>query len=220
MKSIKPFGYSLMGFTAFALLGASDLLSSDVPPGVAPGKAELLYASAFGNETNRWTVVSGDFRVESGLFRSRSVTAENKLSRAVIGDGSWRDCAVEARVKLEQAADPKADFGVIARYMDQNNYYMFLYKIEAKTLVIERKLKGKLKVLAETPIELGAGKWHDFKCTLTGVNLAVEVDGQKIAKVADDNFTSGGAGLLVYWADVSFARVNVYRAGGDLSDKE
>lgn len=201
----------VMVLTTIACVGSSKGFGSDAPPGSPPDKNLFLYASDFAKKTNGWPVVSGSFQVENGSYRSRAITAENKLSRVIIGDNTWRDYTVEARLKLDQSVDPKADYGVIARYQDPNNYYMFLYKIAPKTLVIERKLNGKLQVIAEAPLELEAGKWHDFKGTLSGGNLAVEVNGKKLAEVADDNFNVGGAGLLVYWADVSCARFNVQR---------
>ena len=208
----------VMLLTTMAGVGASKPSASNAPPGSPPDKTLLFYAFDFEKGTNGWTLMSGAFQVENGSYRSRAITAENKLSRAIIGDNTWRDYTVEARLKLEQSVDPKADFGIFARYQDPNNYYLFLYKIESQTMVIERKLKGKLQVIAEAPLALEAGKWHDFKGTLFGGNLAVEVDGKKLAEVADENFNNGGAGLLVYWADASCARFNVHRAAAARRD--
>jgi len=200
----------LTTLTGFACIWALDASAADAVP-VPAQKGTVLYASDFGKGTAGWTVVSGGdaYQLDNGAYRCKALDNTNKLSRALVGDKTWQNYSVEARLKLEKAVKPNSDFGTIARYHDPDNYYMFLYKIEPKKIVIERKLKGKLVDIAEAPFELEAGKWHDIKGTVSGRNLSVEVDGKKLAEVADDNFADGGVGFLVYWADVSCERFNV-----------
>lgn len=166
-------------------------------------QSSALYSTDFGKEAKGWTVVSGTFQVENGVYRSRSFAPDAPLSRAITGDKTWKNYSVEARLKLGQWAPPQgADFGIIARYQDPGNYYIFLYKRDSKTIVIERKLEGKLLVLAEAAFDLKTGEWHDFKATLAGGDLAVAIDGRKLVQISDHNFTQGGAGLLAFWADI------------------
>jgi hypothetical protein len=174
------------------------------------GKCSIMYSADFVQDANKWTVVSGAFQVENGMYRSRSLGPEKPLSRAITGGQGWKNYRVEARLKLEEWAPPEgADFGLIARYQDPGNYYIFLYKRDTKTIVIERKLKGELLVLAEASIELKSGEWHDFAVTLDGEDLAVAIDGRQMVRIADRNFSEGGAGLLMFWADVRCAEFKV-----------
>jgi hypothetical protein len=209
--------YLLITLTTLACVNALTASGGDAVP--VSENAPTLYASDFGNGTNGWTVTSGGFQAENGVYRSRAVTPETKLSRAIVGDKTWRDYSVETKVKLEKSLKPNSDYGTIARYQDPENYYMFLYKIEPKKIVIERKLKGKLVDIAEAPVELAAGEWHIIKGTLSGTNLSVEVDGKKLAEVSDANFTDGGVGALAYWADVQFEHINVKRVEAKSASK-
>ena len=181
-----------------------------VSAGKPPGNCAVIYSADFAQHARKWTVLSGSFRVEQGMYRSRSIGSEKPLSRAVTGDKTWRNYRVEARLRLEQWAPPAgADFGLIARYQDPGNYYIFLYKRDTREIVIERKLKGELLVLAEAPVELKAGEWHVFSATLHGEDLAVAIDGRQYVRISDRNFSEGGAGLLMFWADVSCAEFKV-----------
>lgn len=190
--------------------------TSTLPVSENSGKNKdvTLYSADFSKDAKVWTVVSGTFQVENGVYRSRSVATDMPLSRAITGDNTWQNYRVEARLKLEQWAPPAgADFGIIARYQDPGNYYIFLYKRDSRTIVIERKLAGKLLVLKEASIDLQAGEWHDFQATLGGRILAVAIDGKELVQISDDNFSKGGAGLLAFWADVHCADFNVYPLG-------
>ena len=175
-------------------------------------KASTIYSAEFGKDAKAWMVVSGSFQVENGVYRSRSLSPEAPLSRAITGDKAWKNYSVDARLKLERWTQPSADFGIIARYQDPGNYYIFLYKRESKKMVIERKLEGKLQVLAEASFNLEPGEWHSFKATLTGEDLEVAIDGTNLVQVSDRNFSQGGAGLLVFWADVQCAQFKIDHA--------
>lgn len=180
-----------------------------LPAPAADPSAAALSRSDFASGAPGWSVLSGDFKAEAGAYRSRALTNETKLSRTLTGDKSWKNYTVEARVKLETSAHKNSDYGLVARYQDGDNYYMFLYKIRLKKIVIERKLKGKLQDIAEAPLDLPAGGWHTIAGTLVGDRIEVAVDGRKLAEVTDPNFGDGGIGLLVFWGDVQFDDVVV-----------
>lgn len=193
------------------ILGAgmlAPLIGRAAPAGSA-AKPASFFSTDFSKGADAWTVTSGTFKVEGGAYRSRALTEDVKLSRAIVGEKTWKDYRVTARLKLEQVASPKADYGLMARYQDPNNYYICLYKTDAKKFTIETKIKGKLKTVAEAPIELEAGRWHDFQVTVAGGNLSVMVDGRPLIQVTHTEFTAGAPGLLAYWADVQCARFEV-----------
>jgi len=194
--------------TATAIFGAG-LLAATVGLGASAAKSSSLFSTDFSGGAGTWTVTSGTFQMEGGVFRSRAVVEEKKLSRAVVGEKSWSDYRVTARLKLEQAANAKADFGLMARYQDPNNYYIFLYKADAKKVTVETKIKGKLKTVAEASIVLESGHWHDFQVTVVGEKLSVTVDNKPLLAVTHGEFTGGPAGLLSFWADVQCYRFEV-----------
>lgn len=194
-------------FTAIAMLGAgllAVLQLSAAPAG--PPKAASLYSTDFSKGADAWIVTSGTFQWEGGAYRSRAVVEENKLSRAIVGEKSWQNYRVTARMKLEQAANDRADYGVMARYQDAGNYYIFLYKVHAKKFTIETKIKNKLKTVAEVPFALDDARWHDIQVTVVGDKLSLVVDGQPVAQATNAEFAAGPAGLLSFWADVQCNR--------------
>ncbi|MDP3072897.1 MAG: hypothetical protein Q8N18_21575 [Opitutaceae bacterium] len=200
-------------FAAAALLGTG-LLATASGHAASPAKPAPLYATDFANGAAGWTVTGGTFAMADGAYRSRAVVEDKKLSRAIVGEKTWQDYRVTARIKLEQAANKRADYGLVARYQDPNNYYIFLYKTDAKKCTIETKIKGKLKTLAEVPLELSAGRWHDFQVTVVGVNLSLTVDDRPVASVTHSEFPGGAAGLLAFWADIQCNRFEVVSVEG------
>lgn len=196
---------------ATALLGAGMLAAATgcAAPAGTPAKPASLYSTDFSKSADAWTVTSGTFKVEGGAYRSRALTEDVKLSRAIVGEKTWTDYRVSARLKLEKVASSKADYGLIVRYQDPNNYNIFLYKADAKKLTIETKIKGKLKTVAEASIELEAGRWHDFQVTVAGGNLSGMVDGKPLIQFTHTEFAAGAPGLLAYWADVQCSRFEV-----------
>ena len=132
----------LTTLTAIACTWSPIVSAAETTLAASAQKATIFYASDFGKGTTGWTVVSGGdaYQVDNGVYRCKALDNTNKLSRALVGDKTWKNYSVEARLKLDKSVKPNSDFGTVARYQDPDNYYMFLYKIEPKKIVIERKL--------------------------------------------------------------------------------
>ncbi|MDO8542235.1 MAG: hypothetical protein Q7S40_17485 [Opitutaceae bacterium] len=209
MKTLLKSACLLRAMTTVACTGALPVSAAN-----RTSEGSTLYAADFAKDEKAWTVVSGTFKAENGVYRSRSLGPDMPLSRAIAGNMTWKNYSVETRLKLAEWAPPVgADFGIIARYQDPGNYYIFLYKRDSKTMVIERKREGKLLVLKEAPFDLQPGKWHHFQANLAGRDLSVAIDGKKLVQISDDNFSQGGAGLLAFWADIHCDRFIVKKSG-------
>jgi len=175
----------------------------------APAKFANLFSTDFKQGADAWTLVGGSFKVADGAYRGYAMDESTKLTRAVVGETTWRDYRVTARLKLEQTANARADYGVVARYQDKDHYYMALYKTDGKKCTIEAKIKGKLRTLAEAPLELDAAQWHEFQFTVSGPSLALVIDGKPVVQVADTNLANGAPGLLAYYDEIQCTRFEV-----------
>jgi peptidoglycan/xylan/chitin deacetylase (PgdA/CDA1 family) len=175
-------------------------------PAVRPA---TLFSTDFSDGAGTWTLVSGSFKVEHGTYRALAMEERNRLARAVVGDPAWKDYHVTTRLKLDRTANDRADYGVIARYQDKNNYYMVLYKTHAKHCTIEAKINGKLRTLAEAPCDLDPAQWHEFEFTVSGPSLALVIDGNAIVRVDDATLANGAAGLLAFYDEIQCTRVKV-----------
>jgi peptidoglycan/xylan/chitin deacetylase (PgdA/CDA1 family) len=187
-----------------------------IPPGEllqasqAPATGStLLFSTSFQDGADAWTPVSGSFKIDDGAYRAQAMDEANRLARTVTGEPTWKDYRVTARLKLDRTANDRADYGVIARYQDKNNYYMVLYKTLAKHCTIEAKINGKLRTLAEAPCDLDPAQWHEFEFTVSGPSLALAIDGKAIVRVDDATLANGAAGLLAFYDEIQCTRFKV-----------
>jgi hypothetical protein len=165
-----------------------------------------LFSTDFRSGADTWTLVSGAFKAENGAYRGLALEESTRLARAVTGDTAWKDYRVTARVKLDRTANDRADYGVIARYQDKNNYYMVLYKTHAKHCTIEAKIVGKLRTLAEAPCDIDPAQWHEFVFTVAGPSLELVIDGKSVVKAEHAALANGSAGLLAFYDEIQCDR--------------
>lgn len=190
-----------------ALLGAG--LLAVVACRVAAADQAGLFSTDFSKGADAWTVVSGVFKAENGVYQGHALDEANKLTRAVVGETTWKDYRVTARLKLGPVANDRADYGILARYQDLRNYYMVLYKAHSKHCTIEAKIAGKLRTLAEAPCEIDPAQWHEFQFTVAGASLALVVDGKPVVRIEDTALANGATGLLAYYDEIQCSRFEV-----------
>ncbi len=166
------------------------------------------------NDINNWTILNGVWKIKDEENKVYHSDAPDGLSR-VVGGECWIDYSIEVKVKLNKWYVHKTeliDFGIIARYDDINNYYIFLYKVNQKSMVIEKKENGKLQVISQCEFDLKCDQWYTFKASLKSSLLEAYIDGQRITHATDASIKKGQAGLLVYFADVEFDDFKVISA--------
>lgn len=207
-----------IGLTEVSFFAAPEKpLSSAQPAAAAPEMKEMkkvLYDKPFSDEmmkdwttvAGKWTVVEEDKKV--GLHPNQFGT------RVVVGDQAWADYAVEVRGRVDKWTNDKlGDYGIIARYVDPKNYYIFLYDSnpKVKALIIQKKVDGKLITIGSTPFDYKTGQWYSLRGVVAGDNLEFYVDGKKMVTATATEFKSGRPGLLVWLAE---ARLEGFRVLG------
>jgi O-glycosyl hydrolase len=177
--------------------------------------SSTLFTDSFESGSGNWQAVAGSWTTaaDSGsqVYRQTATTATS--NRAVANGGSWMNSAVQAKVKFEAtAADTSSSAaGLIARYTDDNNFYLWrLNKIRNKAELYKRS-GGTFTLLEEVGLPaVSNGTWYTLKLEVSGSNLIGYINGEQRVSVVDTSVTGAGkAGLQTYSAQASFDDVVV-----------
>jgi len=88
--------------------------------------------------------------------------------------------------KLDQAA------GLVARYKDENNYYITRANALEDNLRLYKVESGKRIQIAEAKLKTTAGEWHNLKLEVCGTNQKVFYDGKLVINANDATFQEAG----------------------------
>lgn len=155
----------------------------------------VLFSDDFEDGTaDGWTPVTGSWSVVTDgtkVYKNSSTSGES-LSYA--GQTTWSNYAVEAKIK---AINPKA-VGIVGRYGDSSNYYMFRLHIEFDKAQLYKKVGGTFTLLQEVTYDFSAGTWYTLKLELNGTTLKGYVNGVQQISVSDSSLTAGSIGVRPY----------------------
>jgi hypothetical protein len=105
--------------------------------------------------------------------------------------------------KLDQAA------GLVARYKDENNYYITRANALEDNVRLYKVESGKRIQIAGANLKVTAGQWHNLKLEVCGTNQKVFYDGKLVIDANDATFTNAGkvgfwtkADSVTYFADL------------------
>jgi hypothetical protein len=150
--------------------------------------------------------LSGDWRVEevidgpesylSGL-QQRDASGD---ARAVIGTPVPNQ-QLTARMRVDSfgAAPQAAWIGLLARYVDANNFYSVTIRRTGE-IQIRRVLNGVISVLASANFTAVPGQYYDVRFQLINDQLTLYVDDVRVASAHDRRIASGRYGLATYRA--------------------
>ncbi len=184
----------------------------------AQDAGQILYGKPFSDDSLKdWMTVSGkwDLVQENGSTFLHT-DSSGGLSRITVGSADWADYSVEVKTRIDKWFSDKAgDYGIIVRYVDPANYYLFLYDSNpsVKALIIQKKVGNKLITLAKQPFAYETGHWYTFKGIVKGNDLEFDVDGQKVLTASASEIPKGPAGFLAWLVDAKFDAVQVKPTG-------
>ncbi|SDE38042.1 hypothetical protein SAMN02799630_05307 [Paenibacillus sp. UNCCL117] len=147
---------------------------------------------------NGWSVVNfwGTFSVvadgSSKVYLSDN--AAKGATKSVAGSAEWSNYKVEAKTKVDSWSNR---VGLIARYVDPNNFYAMYYDTYSNKLFIVKNLNGSQTTLASAPMAAAptAGVYHTYSLEVNGSTLKAYVDGQLLVTATDSSFTAGKIGV-------------------------
>lgn len=111
---------------------------------------------------------------------------------------------VEARVKaIELGSSNNAWFGLIARYVDDGNYY-YVTTRKNNTIALRMLVNGSIHEFDSVPLDVETGRWYTLRLEAVGNRLGVYVDGLPILEARDDTHERGRYGLMTYRTAAAF----------------
>lgn len=181
----------------------------------ATTKNTLLEENFEDGIANGWSVVSfwGTFSVVSdgGSKVYLSDNATKGSTKSVAGSAEWSNYTIEAKGKVDNW---NSRIGLVARFVDSNNYYTMYYDYFYKKLSIVKLQNGIETMLASTSLTTAptAGEYHTYSFEVNGSVLKGYIDGQLLVTATNSTFTAGKIGVYshlqkAYFDDV-VVRVN------------
>ena len=152
------------------------------------------------------TYVGGNWqRAGSGLQQSDT----SGSAFAIAPNPEAGDQIIEASARLDSwgSTNPVSSFGLVARYVDSQNYY-YLSVRSSNSLQIRKVVNGVVTVLKTVTLTIQPGGNHDYGLEVRGNELSAIVDGIVLARALDDSLTSGQYGLATYRAGATFSRIS------------
>lgn len=159
---------------------AAVLFSDDFEDGDAAG-----WSVVKGGATN-FSVISDSTMVYKAQYSSGGITEK----MAVAGNAGWTNYAVEAKVKLLSGSNA----GIIARYIDDNNFYILRIDSSNDNVQLSKKVNGTFALIAETAMTLNLNTAYTLKLSVDGANLTGFVDGVQKISASDTAFSAGKIG--------------------------
>lgn len=168
---------------------------------------KLMNEGSFGSESDKWTML-GEFdwhgivdpANDNLIMEQRSVAGG---ARALTGTKTKDQTVQVAARALGFGAGAGRWFGVMARYVDDNNYYYVTLRND-NVLSLRKLVNGNIVVLGTVPFPLAGMQWYQLRLEAIGSSLRVFVDDELKLEATDTSFPEGRYGLAMYKANVQY----------------
>lgn len=141
-----------------------------------------------------------DFPDDYAHLRNYRQTSINGGARSHVGV-STDNQSVQTRV-VPTAMAGTGWFGVMARYLDDGNYYYL--KVGNGEASIRKLVDGAIFELARAPFTPGIGNWYTLRLEVVGTSLRAYIDNRFLLKATDSSHSAGKYGVVTYRASATF----------------
>lgn len=141
----------------------------------------------------------GAWTYDSAILQQTSTA----VARAVTG-GPTQDQIVTAAISASSFQSKDGWVGLLARYVDQNNYYYVAWKNDGK-LSLRKRINGVITKIKEVPMKIQPNTTYQLRFEAIGDSLRLYVDDKFIAEATETDFAEGRYGVMT-----DRAVVNVY----------
>ncbi len=171
---------------------------------LSPTPLLSLMEDDFSRTADRWTPVGdGVWNVVGARDNVYEQTSIAGGARSITGVAT-RDQTVQVEARpLAFGTGPGRWFGLLARYVDDNNYYYVTVRND-DTLSLRKLVNGNIVELRTVPFTLTVGTWYKLRLEAIGTSLRVFVDDELLVEATDNSFAEGRYGLGMYKAHVAF----------------
>jgi len=166
------------------------------------------YESGLHELSGNWSVLEISDPEESSLAGLAQIDT-NGDARAVIGTPvANQDLITRMRVDSFGASQQGAWAGLLARYVDANNFYYVTIRSTGQ-VQIRKNVNGVITVLASANFTAALGKYYDVEFLVINDQLQLYVEHQLVATAHDHALTSGKYGLATYKAAANWDSLGV-----------
>lgn len=167
--------------------------TSSPTPTPTPFEGATLFSDNFEDgDAAGWTIVNGTWSVVTdgtSVYKCNNNAAE---TITYAGSSAWTDCSVEGKVKLYET-NPTAGAGLLGRYVDSNNFYMFRI-IGPNKAQLYKRAGGTFTLLQETDFTVQSNLIYTLKLLMKGSSITGYINGQEKCSAIDTAFSSGKIG--------------------------
>jgi hypothetical protein len=136
-----------------------------------------------------WRVTNGVLYQGSNIFGASD--SFDPGTYALQGESVWTNYTID--LKLRSQDDD--GIGVMVRYQDSDNYYLFSMGKQRRYRKLTKRVNGVLGVLAEDTVPYTMNQWYSVRIEVQGSNIKVYLDRALLFDVTDDSIASGKVGL-------------------------
>jgi hypothetical protein len=141
-----------------------------------------------------------DFPDEYAHLRNYRQTSISGGARSHVGV-STTDQNVQTRV-MPTAMTATGWFGVMARYVDDGNYYYL--KVGNGEASIRKLVDGAIVELARAPFTPSVNTWHALRLEVIGTSLRAYINERFLLEASDTSHAAGKYGIVTYRASATF----------------
>ncbi|KAI7254677.1 hypothetical protein KC345_g11234, partial [Hortaea werneckii] len=134
------------------------------------------------NNYSGWTTSGGSWSVTDDGTKTLSQSSASGEALAYSGDASWRDYTYSARLKLLNAF---GNAGLLFRYADASNYYMFRLNDSGDKAELFKKTAGTLTMVSSADAAVTPGEWANIKVTVSGSTITAFAGGIQLLQWTD-----------------------------------
>lgn len=165
-----------------------------------PNTGEVLFQDDFSDAGSGWdrlTVATGEANYVGGFYR---IFVNQPNTDVLASPGlSFQDVRLEVDAVMVGGSEDN-NFGLICRKQDNTNYYFFMISSDGYYGIGKSSERGKwlIGIEAMQPSELiqQGQSLNKLRADCVGDTLTLYINGQRLAEVQDEDFTSGDVGLI------------------------
>jgi hypothetical protein len=175
--------------------------------GTVPQPVTLFSDDFEDNDYAGWTTSGGTWSVTNDGTKALTQSLASGEALIYAGDASWTDYTYSAKLKLSHAF---GNAGLIFRYTDASNYYMFRLNDSGDKAELYKKAGGTLTLISSASVTVTPGQWADMKVAIVGNTITGYVGGVQLLQWTDSSALSGGKiGFRLHSSEAKFDDVKV-----------
>jgi serine/threonine protein kinase len=214
-----PLGLFAIGMTVIALFATIGLLSRQSPESVPTqpssvtsmtGDDSLYFTSTFDDpDDSQWSQEGNNLLVREitndGFYRFRNESPREAVTSIFNPTYIYTDATITMEGMLETGSQPASAFGIVFRYVDENNYNVFAvdgagrYSIWVRQEGQWRELRGERWTMDDSINRRGEA--NRLTVEVVGSHFVGSVNDQVLADVTDDSIASGNIGVYLATTD-------------------